>query len=176
MHIYKFIGRNVEITDAMRSYAEDKLTKLERFSEHIVDARVVMSYAGNANSAAPAKVEVQINVPNGIVRAEESGADTYSATDLVVDKLERQLKRYKERDLAKRNESVPEPETEEETYDTPEIVRVKKHALRPMTPEDAAMQMEDLGHTFFVFRDATTENINVIYIRHDGDYGLIEPS
>lgn len=175
MHIYKFIGRNVDITDAMRNYAEDKLAKLERFSDQIVDARVVMSYAGNENSAEPAKVEVQINVPHGIVRAEESGADTYAATDLVVDKLERQLKRYKGRELAKRNETPPTLEEEEETYRAPEIVRVKKHVLRPMTAEDAALQMEDLGHNFFVFRDAQTEHINVLYLRHDGDYGLIIP-
>jgi putative sigma-54 modulation protein len=175
MHIYKFIGRNVDITDAMRNYAEDKLAKLERFSDQIVDARVVMSYAGNEHSSEPAKVEVQINVPHGIVRAEESGLDTYAATDLVVDKLERQLKRYKGRELAKRNEAPPEPEVEEEVYRAPEIARIKKHVLRPMTPEDSAMQMEDLGHNFFVFRDAQTENINVLYLRHDGDYGLIIP-
>lgn len=190
MDIYKLIGRNVEVTDAMRSYAEEKLEKLSRFSEHIVDAKVVMSYAADGNSALPAKVEVQLNLPHGIVRAEESGQDTYVATDMVVEKLERQLKRFKERKLTQRSkeptlsggdlpplpldgelppEAVIEPEEGE-------IVRVKRHVMRPMSPEDAAIQMEALGHSFFVFRNMESSEISVIYLRFDGDYGLIEPT
>lgn len=176
MNIYKFIGRNLDITDAMRSYTEDKLDKLSRFSDQIVDAKVVMSYANNGGAEAPAKVEVQVNVPNGIVRAEEAGADTYAATDLVVDKLERQLKRFKGRKIAKRGEEPPAPEPEEQEEEEPAIVRVKRHVLRPMTPEDAALQMEDLGHDFFMFRNSETDDINVIYLRHDGHYGLIQPA
>jgi putative sigma-54 modulation protein len=175
MHIYKLIGRDIEITDAMRSYAEEKLDKLERFSDQIVDARVVMSYDDRIGGA-PAKVEVQLNVPNGIVRAEERGADTYSAIDLVVDKLERQLKKHKGRVLAKRAEGKPEPEPVDEGDRAPEIVRVKRYVLRPMSPDDAAIQMEDLGHSFFVFKNVDTDLISVIYLRHDGDYGLIEPA
>lgn len=190
MDIYKLIGRNVEVTDAMRSYAEEKLDKLSRFSEHIVDAKVVMSYAADGNHALPAKVEVQLNLPHGIVRAEESGQDTYAATDMVVEKLERQLKRFKERKLAKRTKeptlaegelpplplggNLPPEESSEEVGG--EIVRVKRHVLRPMSPEDAALQMEALGHSFFVFRNMETDDINVIYLRHDGDYGMIEPT
>lgn len=175
MDIYTFIGRNIEITEAMHNYAEDKLGKLDRFSDQIVDGRVVMSY-NERDSAGPAKVEVQINVPHGIVRAEERGADSYAAIDLVVDKLERQLKRFKGRLLARRSEEKPaieEPELEDEA---PAIVRTKRHVLRPMAPEDAAMQMEALGHTFYVFRNAETDSVNVIYLRTDGDYGLIEPA
>lgn len=175
MNIYKLIGRNIDITDAMRSHAEDKLSKLERFSDQIVDARVVMSYDSEATPD-PAKVEVQLNLPNGMVRAEERGPDTYAATDLVVGKLERQLKRFKGRFLAKRTEEKPpilEPEPE---YEEPAIVRTKKHVLRPMAPEDAAMQMEALGHNFFMFRNSDTDEISVIYLRHDGNYGLIEPA
>lgn len=189
MDIYKLIGRNVEVTDAMRNYAEEKLDKLSRFSEHIVDAKVVMSYAADGNPALPAKVEVQLNLPHGIVRAEESGQDTYAATDMVVEKLERQLKRFKERKLAKRGK---EPALEDDLPPLPlegnlppeeaseivggEIVRVKRHVLRPMSPEDAAMQMEALGHNFFVFRNMETDDVSVIYLRNDGDYGLIEPA
>lgn len=190
MDIYKLIGRNVEVTDAMRSYAEEKLEKLGRFSEHIVDAKVVMSYAADGNPALPAKVEVQLNLPHGIVRAEESGQDTYVATDMVVEKLERQLKRFKERKLAQRGkeptlseEPLPPlplegnlPPLEAVEEDSGEIVRVKRHIMRPMSPEDAAIQMEDLGHSFFVFRNMETSEINVIYMRFDGDYGLIEPT
>jgi putative sigma-54 modulation protein len=192
MDIYKLIGRNIEVTDAMRSYAEEKLEKLGRFSDRIVDAKVVMSYAADGNAASPAKVEVQLNLPHGIVRAEENGPDTYAAVDMVVEKLERQLKRFKERKLAKRAEEpvlsgsdlpplpldgdLPAEALTEDTDDEGEIVRVKRHVMRPMSPEDAAMQMEALGHAFFVFRNMESDDINVIYRRYDGDYGLIEPA
>ena len=175
MNIYKFNGRNIDITDPMRSYAEEKLAKLDRFSGHIIDARVVMSY-NDRNSDAPAKVEVQLNLPNGIVRAEERGGDSYAAVDLVVDKLERQLKRFKGRLLARRTEEKPQVEEPEPEAESATIVRTKRHVLRPMTPEDAAVQMEALGHSFFMFRNAETDSVNVIYLRHDGDYGLIEPA
>lgn len=175
MYIYQLIGRNIDVTDAMRTYAEDKLEKLERFSDQIIDAKVVMSYNERVNGE-PAKVEVQVNVPNGIVRAEERGLDHYAAVDLVLDKLERQLKKFKGRSLAKRAEEKPlpvEPEVEDET---PRIVRSKKHVMRPMAPEDAAMEMEALGHDFYMFRNVDTDGITVIYLREDGHYGMIEPA
>ena len=175
MHIYKLIGRDIDVTDAMRSYAEDKLAKLDRFSDQIVDARVVMSYDDRIGGV-PAKVEVQLNVPNGMVRAEERGADTYAAIDLVVDKLERQLKKFKGRLLAKRGKEKPTPEPLDEGERAPEVVRVKRYVLRPMSADDAAMQMEALGHNFFVFKNVDTDLVSVIYLRHDGDYGMIEPA
>ena len=176
MNIYQLIGRNLDVTDAMRSYAEDKLQKLDRFSDQIIDAKVVMSYDNRAGSANPARVEVQLNVPNGIVRAEENDKDTYAAVDKVVDKLERQLKRFKGRFMAKRLEDIPPPPEPEPEEDEARIVRTKRHVLRPMTPEDAAMQMEALGHTFFMFHNLETNLTSVIYLRYDGDYGLIEPA
>lgn len=174
MNIYEIVGRNVDVTDAMRSYAEDKLSRLTRFFDQVVDAKVTMSY--RQGRADPARVEVQVNVPNGLVRAEESGADTYAAVDLVVDKLERQLKRFKGRQLAQRAEAPPPPIVDEEEEFEPSIARVKRHVLRPMTAEDAAVQMDALGHDFFMFRNADTEEINVIYLRNDGNYGLLEPA
>ena len=174
MNIYEITGRNLDITDAMRTYAEEKLSRLTRFFDNVVDAKITMSY--RQGRAEPATVEVQVNVPNGMIRAEESGADTYAAVDLVVDKLERQLKRFKGRQLARRSEAPPPPVPAEEEFEEPTIARVKRHVLRPMTPEDAAIQMDDLGHDFFMFRNAETEEINVIYLRHDGDYGLLEPA
>ena len=189
MEIYKLIGRNIEVTDAMRAHALEKLDKLSRFDSHIVDAKVVMSYAADGNPALPARVEVQLNLPHGIVRAEENGPDTYAATDMVVEKLERQLKRFKERKLAKRTQDqallgseplplLPADDAAESDTNTDggEIVRVKRHILRPMTPEDAAVQMEALGHSFFMFRNMETDEVGVIYLRDDGDYGLIEPA
>jgi len=176
MNIYKLLGRNLEITDAMRQYTEEKLAKLDRFAGQIVDARVVMSYDTNQNAANPAKVEVQVNVPNGIIRAEERAQDTYAAIDLVVDKLDRQLNRFKGRMIAKRGEAAPQPVEPEPEPEAPSIVRVKRHVMRPMAPEDAAVQMEALGHNFFMFRNVDTDMISVIYLRNDGDYGLIEPA
>lgn len=175
MNIYQLIGRNIEVTDAMRSYAEDKLEKLERFSDQIVDAKVVMSYNERVGGE-PAKVEVQVNVPNGIVRAEERGLDHYAAVDQVVDKLERQLKKFKGRSIAKRGEEKPAPIEPEPEDEAPQIVRTKKHVMRPMAPEDAAMEMDALGHDFYVFRNVDTDGITVIYLRQDGHYGLIEPA
>lgn len=174
MNIYEITGRNIEVTEAMRSYAEDKLSRLTRFFDQVVDAKVTMSY--NQGRPNPATVEVHVNVPGGLVRAEEGGADTYAAIDLVVDKLERQLKRYKGRQLARRTEAPPPPLPDAEESSEPIIARTKRHVLRPMTPEDAAIQMDALGHDFFMFRNADTDEINVIYLRHDGDYGLIEPA
>lgn len=143
MNIYEVSGRNIDVTDAMRSYAEDKLAKLERFSEQIVDAKIVMSYNDRLGGQ-PAKVEVQINVPNGMVRAEERALDHYVAIDQVVDKLERQLKKVKGRWVAKRSEDKPIPEPVEEQEEEAQIVRTKRHVLRPMAPEDAAMEMDAL--------------------------------
>ena len=179
MNIYQLIGRNLDITEAMRNYAEDKLAKLDRFSDQIVDAKVVMSYDQKAHASDPARVEVQLNVPNGIVRAEEAGQDTYAAVDKVVDKLERQLKRFKGRLLAKRHDELPvdaSPPPPEEEKGEPQLVRTKQHVLRPMSPEDAALQMEALGHDFYMFRNLDTNLVSVIYLRNDGDYGLIEPA
>lgn len=187
MNIYQLIGRNLEITDAMRQYAEEKLDKLDRFSSQIVDASVVMSYDTKQDAAEPAKVEVQVNMPNGVIRAEERAQDTYAAVDLVIGKLERQLKRFKGRMIAKRGEVLSAPVPSEVTHgepvdpvppdeQPPTIVRTKRHVMRPMAPEDAAMQMEALGHSFFVFRNLDTDLISVIYLRQDGDYGLIEPA
>lgn len=172
MNINQVTGRNLNVTDAMRTYAEDKLSRLDRFYDQVVDAKVVMSY--HTGRSEPAKVEVQLNVPGGIVRAEESGVDTYAAIDLVTDKLERQLKRFKGRHLARRGAERPSLEEPVDEDAAPRIARVKRFALRPMTADDAAVQMDALGHTFFLFRNADTDEINVIYLRHDGDYGLLE--
>jgi putative sigma-54 modulation protein len=175
MNIYQLIGRNIEITDAMRSYAEGKLARLDRFFDQIVEARVVMSYDERVGGT-PAKVEVQVNVPNSMLRAEERGADTYAAIDLVVDKLERQVKRYKQRLRERRGEVPPVVEPEPVPEQEAALVRTKRHVLRPMTPEDAAIEMDALGHNFYLFRNIENDLVSVIYLRHDGNYGLLEPA
>ena len=181
MNIYKFVGRNVEVTEALKNYLERKAERLDRYFDNIVDAKVVLSIAGAPHVGRRAKAEIQLNVPGGIIRVEESDPDMYAAIDRAVEVLEKQLKRFKGRLMGKRHSglgpSAPPPsahEEEEEPFE-PEIVRVKRFEMKPMTPEDAALQMEALGHAFFVFRNADTEEINVIYRRHDGNYGLIEP-
>ncbi len=181
---YHFIGRDLEITDAMRSHAEDKFDKLDRFFNQIIDAKVVMSYNSKGTST-PARVEVQLNIPNGILRAEEDGVDTYAAVDLVLDKLERQLKRYKGKWEVRQQRQQGEPspfitlvdDVEDDYIEEPaEVVRVKQHTLRPMAPEDAAIQMDALGHDFYLFRNSETDKVSVIYLRDDGNYGVIEPA
>ncbi len=180
---YNFIGRDLEITDAMRSHAEDKFDKLDRFFNQIIDAKVVMSYNSKGTST-PARVEVQLNIPNGLLRAEENGVDTYAAVDLVLDKLERQLKRYKGKwEVRQQRQQQEDPSpfltlTDENDYveEPAEVVRVKQHVLRPMAPEDAAIQMDGLGHDFYLFRNSETDKVSVIYLRDDGNYGVIEPA
>ena len=180
---YHFTGRDLEITDAMRSHAEDKFDKLDRFFNQIIDAKVVMSYNSKGTST-PARVEVQLNIPNGLLRAEEEGVDTYAAVDLVLDKLERQLKRYKgkweARQQRQQGEVSPflalEDDIEDSEEAPAEVVRVKEHTLRPMAPEDAAIQMDALGHDFYLFRNSETDKVSVIYVRDDGNYGVIEPA
>ncbi|PZA08774.1 MULTISPECIES: ribosome hibernation-promoting factor, HPF/YfiA family [unclassified Meiothermus] len=182
MNIYQLVGRNIEITEALKNYLDRKLARLDRLAEGVglMEARVVLSMAQSPRIGERAKAEIQVNLPKGLVRVEEADADMYAAIDRMVDRLELQLKRYKERHFQGHRSNVPvaagvsalpEPEAEE----GPQIVRTKRFAMKPMTPEDAAFEMEALGHDFFVFRNAETEEINVIYRRRDGNYGLIEP-
>jgi putative sigma-54 modulation protein len=177
MNVYKLVGRNVEVTDALRNYVEGRLAKLERFSNQIIDAKVVLTVRTDSRTDRSHRVEVQINVPNGIIRAEETAADMYAAIDSAGELLERQLKRFKEK-LISRQQYAELPEIESDIEDEPskpEIVRSKRFEMRPMVAEDAAAQMEALNHDFFMFMNSETDKINVIYRRHDGNYGLLEP-
>lgn len=182
MNVYKLVGRQIEITEALKNYLDKKMARLDRHFEDNAEARVVLSMAQGARVERKAKAEIQVNVPGGIVRVEESDPDMYAAIDRSIDRLEYQLKRYKERHFQRERQAVPEPvlaggslaEAEEDSE--PRIVRTKRFNMKPMTPEDAAFEMEALGHDFFVFRNSDTEQINVIYRRRDGNYGLIEPT
>ncbi|WP_027881768.1 ribosome hibernation-promoting factor, HPF/YfiA family [Meiothermus rufus] len=181
MNVYKLVGRQIEITEALKNYLNKKMARLDRHFEGNAEARVVLSMAQGPRIERRAKAEIQVNVPGGMVRVEEADADMYAAIDRSIDRLEYQLKRYKERHFRRNRQALPEPAVgaepeglEEES--TPQIVRTKRFAMKPMTPEDAAFEMEALGHDFFVFRNAQTDQINVIYRRRDGNYGLIEPT
>lgn len=185
MHIYKLAGRNVEVTDAMRDYVEEKLSRLERYSDQITDARVTLTVRDVRNAERRNRVEVQINVPHGLIRAEEHHADMYAAIDKASDVLERQLRKFKTRYMKQRQEGRPEPlpgpaeaavnAGDDVSEFQPEIVRQKRFDLRPMIPEDAVVQMEALDHDFYVFKDKENKT-SVVYRRKDGHYGLIEAS
>ncbi|GEM45123.1 ribosome hibernation-promoting factor, HPF/YfiA family [Deinococcus cellulosilyticus] len=178
MNIYKISGRNLEITEALRDYVSSKLDRLDRFNENITEARVVMSTRDSKDTHRRNRIEVQINIPGGIIRAEESNSDMYAAVDRVVDVLERQLRKFKTKLLKRRHETVPADVVphEEEEFQNPEIVRSKRFEMRPMSPEDAAVQMEALDHDFYVFLNSQTSHVAVVYRRKDGHYGLIEPN
>lgn len=167
-------ARNLEITPALRAYAEEKLSRLTRYLENIMRLDVVLSVAKHRQIA-----EVTLRVRDLTIRAEEESDDLYSSIDLVVEKLERQILRYKERIMAHAGRGgtrgtrggVVAPVAEEETR----VVKTKRFAVKPAGVDEAILQMNLLGHSFYVFRNAMTEEVNVVYRRRDGHYGLIEP-
>lgn len=171
-----FVGKNVEVTDALREVTEKKLSKLEKYFEKPIDGDVTFSTQRNNRT-----IEVTISLPGTILRAEETSDDMYASIDKAVDILERQIRKYKTKLQKKyregqrtiRFENVKPLEEEED--DKPKIVRRKSFFVRPMNSEEAILQMELLGHNFFIYRSAETEEVNVIYKRKDGDYGVIEP-
>jgi len=171
-------GRNVEITPAIRKYAEEKLGKMQRYLDNITDAHIVLSLQKYLHIA-----EVTLRVEGLTIRAEERSPDMYSSLDLVVDKIEGQLRRYKEKIVTHgtrrysrqtgSDRSVGSGEEEEGLEG--KIIRTKRFPMKPQFTDEAIMQMEMLGHSFYVFRNADTEEINVIYRRRDGNYGIITP-
>ena len=167
-------GRNIEVTSGLREAVEDKLGKLDRFFAPATEATVRLSVQKEIQ-----KIEVTIPVKGHIIRAEESSTDMYVSIDLVEEILERQLKKYKNK-LIDKKQNVPSFSEafieEENSYeDHIEIVKSKKFAVKPMDSGEACVQMELLGHSFYVFLNADTDEVNVVYKRKGGSYGLIEP-
>jgi putative sigma-54 modulation protein len=175
-------SRNVEVSDTIKAYAEEKLRKLER---QLDDPRVELELAVEKNpSIADNQVaEATIWTKGPVLRAREASADMRASIDQLVEKLERQVTRYRTRgrDRRRRAARANEPAaagdaaTAADTDAAPEIVKTKHFALSPLTAEEAVLRLELVGHDFFVFRNAETEAVNVVYRRHDGGYGLIEP-
>ncbi len=171
-------GKNIDATPSLVDYAHKKLGKLDKHFEENADVQVVMSVIREEHI-----VEVTVNLNGMILRGEESTGDMYASIDQVVDKLERQIKKYKTRMHKQMRQKGVRPmseqqaalEAEEPEEDKPQVVRTKRFPLKPMTVEEAILQMDLLGHNFFVFANAETDAINVIYKRKDGNYGLIEP-
>lgn len=168
-------GNKLEVTDAIKSYVESKLGKLDKYFGDTAEitANVVVSSKGVSQ-----RVEVTIPIKKIILRAEESHKDLYAAIDLVSDKLERQIRKNKTRIKNRSSREVIdtfadfEISEEEETEDS--IVKRKVIDSKPMNEEEAILQMNLLGHDFFIFKNVDTDNVAVIYKRKDSDYGLIE--
>jgi len=175
--LMKFVmnGKNTSVSTAMMEKAQKKVGKFEKFFRPETEAHLTFEVEKDRNI-----FEVTIHSKGLFIRAEETTADMYASIDLVIEKLERQIRKYKTR-LGKRihqeamvMENFDLPESIEED-DELRIVRSKKFALKPMDVEEAIMQMNLLGHNFFVFSNAEDETVNVVYRRKDGQYGLIEP-
>lgn len=172
----KFIisGKNIDVTDGLRAAVEDKIGKLEKYFTSDTEVHVTMSVEKERQ-----KIEVTIPVKGNIIRSEQVSNDMYVSIDLVEEIIERQLKKYKNKLVDKKQAAAffRQDFIEKDYMDEEEIkiVRSKKFDIKPMYPEDACIQMELLGHNFFVFCNAETDEVNVVYKRKGNTYGLIEP-
>lgn len=165
-------GRNLEITPALRDYAEKKIAKFERYLSNITEAIVTLSIQKYQH-----KAEVLIKANGYMIQAEGITGEIYSSIDEVVEKLEKQIKKYKEKINSHRKGENKSSSIQSTTSSEkePRIIKIKRFDIKPMSPEEAAMQMELLDKNFFVFENERTGQMNVIYKRNDGNYGLIEP-
>ena len=172
----KFIisGKNIPVSDGLRTAVEDKLGKLERYFTADTEVIVTLSMAKERQ-----KIEVTIPVKGNIIRSEQTSNDMYVSIDLVEEVIERQLRKYKNKIIDRKqsagNFQQAFIDNEYEENEEVKIIRSKKFDIKPMYPEDACVQMELLGHNFFVFNNAETDQINVVYKRKGNTYGLIEP-
>ncbi len=180
-------GRHLEVGDTLKRYAERKLRKLSRHLDQLREAQVVLEVERQRSAGRTQVVEVTVWGDGLVLRGTHRSGDMFASIDGVVEKLEKQIEKRRSRLIEKRRidatrskrrqvagaeaalRAVPTPPL------PPEIVRIKRFPMKPMAAEDAIIEMERLGHAFFVYRDAQTEKIHVIYRRKSGDYGLIEP-
>ena len=171
-------GENIEVTDSIRDNVVKRINKLQKFFEDNVEATAHVNLKVYPNRTY--KVEVTIPLPYLTLRAEETSNDKYGSVDLVTDKLERQIRKYKtkvnrkSREKGFKNLEFVPTDDDAESQDDLKIVRTKQISLKPMDPEEAVLQMDMLGHDFFVFQDAETDGTSIVYRRKDGRYGLIE--
>ena len=172
---YNIRGEKIEITPAIKSYIEEKIGKLEKYFENTDDmtASVVIKVRANEQ-----KIEITIPAMHYTLRSEEAHSDLYAAIDLTVDKLERQIRKNKTKinSRIKHNMIQNFEITLEDEYENDDsvVLKRKKIDMKPMDEEEAILQMEMLGHSFFVFKNVDTNSICVLYVRKDGNYGLIE--
>jgi putative sigma-54 modulation protein len=171
-------GKNLDVSDSIRSYAEDKLRKLERQLADPTQIELELSVERNPSISANHVAEATIWTKGPTLRAREASADMRASIDQLVDKLERQVQRYRQKRRRRTGRDngtnlVAAPPSYEGSE--PAIVKTKQFPVKPMSPEEAVLQLELVGHDFFVFENAETGEVNVVYRRRDGDYGLIEP-
>jgi putative sigma-54 modulation protein len=192
-------GRNIPVTEALERYATEKVERIARYfdDEHSVSrAEIELIHERNASNPEPEVADTTLFINGTVLKAREASADMYASIDLMSHKLERQVRRYRGRQLdrwqgqkakhaERKNALVEDPQpalVEEEEIEAVEkesgaqIVRTKQFQMKPMSPEEAALQMDLLDHAFFVFTSADTGEINVVYRRRDNNYGLIEPA
>jgi putative sigma-54 modulation protein len=177
---YSVRGENIEVTGAIRDYVEKRLDKLNKYFPSANDSTAHVNL--KVYSDKTAKVEVTIPLPYLTLRAEETSPDLYASVDLVTDKLERQIRKFKTKINRKSREKgfkddlavAPAEPADQNTDVKLDVVRTKRVSLKPMDSEEAILQMDMLGHNFFIFEDAETNGISIVYKRRDGRYGLIE--
>jgi len=172
-------GKNIEITDRLQEYVEKKVGKLDRYLPTITEARMELSVEGARSAKDRQVAQLTVRTRGTLLRAEERSADMFTTIDAIVDKMYRQIIRYKGKRYGRGRgpgETPPVAELELEEEEAPSrIVRTKRFQVIPMDEEEAIEQMELLGHDFFVFFNVNTNEMNVLYRRKDGNYGLIEP-
>ncbi len=188
-------GRNVELTPALKDYLLDKLQRSQKHFDHTLSITALLSVSKNPSVAQSQTAEVTIKLNGSVIRGEESTENMYASIDLVADKIERQLRKYKTRYYQKGGKlkerengggialdvgAMPDDDRAiakamESDYWRPKIVRSKRFALKPMTPEEACKHMDLLGHDFFMFINSDSNHVNTVYHRRDKNYGLIEP-
>jgi len=177
---YILKSRNVELNDEIKEYVERKIkSKIEKFDGKIIKVEIEFSLEKNPSINLNNKIVVTIFTPRAIIRATEFGVDFFEAIDRVNHKIEEQVKKYKNKMIQKGRKGpeakVEAQEPQESFEDLKKIVKTKKFEIKPMTPDEASLQMELIGHDFFLFVNAETGKTAVLYKRRDADYGLIEP-
>lgn len=172
---YNINGKNIELTAALENAVEDKIVKLDKYFNDNVTAQITLSVEKLSHI-----IEITIPFNGSVLRAEVEGKNMYNIIDDAVAVIEKQINKYKNRIRSKHRNVVPEftssfLEEEENVEETFKIAKTKKFAIKPMSVEEAVLQMELVGHNFFVYLDGDTEEVNVVYKRKNGTYGLIEP-
>ncbi|HEY9775089.1 MAG TPA: ribosome-associated translation inhibitor RaiA [Planktothrix sp.] len=190
-------GRNIELTPALKEYLTDKLQRSQKHFDHALNITALLSVAKNPSVADSQTAEVTIKLNGSVIRGEESTENMYASIDLVADKIERQLRKYKTRYFSKGNKAKerehsadsidvsPDSDFDDDDMTVikdsssedarPRIVRSKRFPLKPMLAEEACKHMDLLGHDFFMFINSESSQVNTVYHRRDGNYGLIEP-
>ena len=171
-------GKNVDVSDSIRRYAEEKLAKLDRQLHELTQVEVELWTERNPSISANQVAEATIWTKGPTIRAREASVDMRASIDQLTEKLLRQVKHYREKRSRRgaRANGGPPPEGMTMNEDVePRIVKTKQFTVKPMSPEEAILQLELVGHDFFVFQNAESNDVNVVYRRRDGNYGLIEP-